>query len=151
MPEWVQAVGPVLIALFCFGALAAGLWLLVEAARFRCAADRSVGEVVRVHSQWQDVTRTEDGGSRNERLLVHYPVIAFEDSDGARHEVRADIGSPCAPGYRVGQRVPVLFRRGDPQSMRIDSFTSLWGNAACMLFIAAAGALVLAFWLGYVP
>jgi Protein of unknown function (DUF3592) len=148
MHEWVMGAVPVLIAAACLGALGAGVCLLVGAVRFRRAAHRAAGEVVRAHAQWQDVTRFEEGGAETRRALVHYPVIAFEDAEGVRHEVRANIGG-CTPGYRVGDRVPVLFAPGDPQSMRVDSFLSLYFNAACMLCMAGVSALILALWLLY--
>lgn len=149
MNEWVMVAGPVLIAAFCLGTLGAGLCLLVGAARFQWVADRAVGEVVRIHAQCQDVIRIEDSGSQSQRMLVHYPVIAFEDAEGVRQEVMANHGSRCTPGYRVGERVPILVARGNPLSMRINSFMSLYWNAACMLFMGGLSVPILAFWLFY--
>lgn len=140
----------ILIATICVGTLGIGLCLLIKAISFRYMATRAVGEVVRIHSQWQNVSRSNDSTSWTQRMLVYYPVIAFEDAEGVKFEVRANFGNVCAPGYTVGQRVPILFPQKDPQSMRINSFMSLYWNAACMLFIAAVGAIMLSFWLLYV-
>lgn len=122
IPTWVMLVGLIFIALVGLGTLGGGIGILIWVVRFRWLATRAVGEVVGIHAQWQDVTRSDDTGSWTQRMLIHYPVIAFEDEVGARHEVRGNIGG-CKPGYGVGEKVPVLFLRGNPPSMRIDSLS----------------------------
>jgi hypothetical protein len=125
MPEWAMVAGLVLIAVVGVGTLGGGICILAWVVRFRWVAARAVGVVVETHSQWQEVTRSNETGSWKQMMLIHYPVIAFEDANGERHEVRANIGN-CTPVYQVDERVPILFIPGDPKSMRIDSFMSLY-------------------------
>ena len=90
MPDWLMVFGPILIGTVCLGTLGMGLWLLCDAIRFRCFTVRAEGKVVRIHSQVEEVTLSNESNSWTGLATVHYPVIAFEDQEGVKHEVRAN-------------------------------------------------------------
>ncbi|TGN38503.1 DUF3592 domain-containing protein [Marinobacter confluentis] len=57
---------------------------------------------------------------------AYYPVVQFEDATGRPIEFRSSSGSNPA-SYNVGEKVPVLYTPGEPESARINGFFSLWG------------------------
>jgi hypothetical protein len=150
MPWWFAVAGLAFSSAFCLGTLSLGAYLLLDALRFKWTATRTVGEVVRIHSQWQNVTESTDTGTYTRRMLIHYPVIAFTDEKSTRHEVRANSGS-SKQEYQVGDEVPILVDPSDPQKVRINSFASLYFMAACFLFLAGVSGVLFGFWLLYAP
>jgi hypothetical protein len=85
-----------------------------------------------------------------QRSTTYAPVFSFTTQDGRTHSIVSHISSSTA-NYAVGDHVPVLYRRGDPSSARIDSFVQLWfwpmflagfgcvgGLGSCVLLFFAA-------------
>lgn len=147
---WELLIPAIVGSLVTLGTICLGLWLFFDSVRFSWTAVRATGKVVRIHSQYQQVSRSNDSHTWTETVIVHYPIIAFADLHGAQHEVRANVGNLCNPGYEIGAEVPILFLPKDPQKMRIHSFASLYFNVVCLFAIGTCGGIITAaFWFYY--
>jgi len=83
------------------------------------------------------------------RRVMYAPVVRFTTQLGQTVEFTDEISS-SRPGYRVGDRVRVLYDRRDPSEARVAPTYKLYGSdiilAASGAFFAAVGcALVYAF------
>ncbi len=61
----------------------------------------------------------------NDGNIFYAPTFRFRDSVGVQHTVSSAVGE-SPPAYHVGDKVPVLYIRSDPQDARIDSFWQVW-------------------------
>lgn len=93
--------------------LMAGLIFFITTVGFLQTAVRTNGVVVQM-----DNTTTNNG-------TTYYPVIRFQESDGASLQFESNVGSN-PPIYSVNQNVTVLYNPQKPSDYRIDDFISLW-------------------------
>ncbi len=98
--------------------LGGGLFSLHHTRTFLATAARATGEVIALEPRW---SRRRRGGS----TCHYYPVVQFQLPDGEWVRFTGQVGS-TPPAYRVGQRVEVLYKPGQPRSARIRSFLELW-------------------------
>jgi len=101
------------------------VYSLVRTYRFVARAGHALGEVVALH---------ECGGSRR---TTYAPVVRFAPL-GRRPVEFTDAVSSNPPGFRVGDRVTVLYRREDPTDARVASPFRLYMHDV----IFAAGGLM---------
>jgi hypothetical protein len=133
MPGVVKIVAGVFgVVALVLGAIAA--YLFFDAWTFAARAERAEGVV----------TAVVPGPGR--RSIAAYPVIRFEATSGPV-EFRSSSGS-YPPSYRVGDKVPILYRAENPRDARLDSFVGLYLGAAivggiALAFGAAAGGALL--------
>jgi len=70
----------------------------------------------------------ENRESTDSDSTFYYPVVEFSTPDGQRHRFISSVGS-SPPSFEVGQRVPVLYRKGTPEDASIDTFGEQHGAA----------------------
>jgi hypothetical protein len=63
--------------------------------------------------------------SRKNRGFTYAPVVKFQTPDGKNIQFQSSTSSN-PPGFSVGQTVPVLYNRSNPQEAQVDSFVQLW-------------------------
>jgi hypothetical protein len=113
-----------------FSALAIGLCVAaavtgVGVDRFLQSAERATGTVVAL-------VEKQDAENKS---TTYAPVFAFTTEEGLKQSITSSIsGNPA--GYSVGERVPIVYRRGEPGGAKLDSFWQLW---FLPLFLAAFG------------
>jgi hypothetical protein len=103
-----------------FGAGAA--YLVVDARKFAATAEHAEGVVTNLALNYRG------------RSFVAYPVIRFQGPNGAV-EFQSNLGSN-PPIYKVGDKVPLLYRPEDPHDARVDSFGTFYLEATVMGFLA---------------
>src|SRR5262245_16034714 len=143
--RWHEVLSLAAIGGFALVLAGLGTYRLLEAQWFRRRAARAAGVVVWIDSQWVEVPRSADGGTSHERVLLHYPVVAFYDRDGARREARAGLGSE-ARSHRPGDAVHILHDPDNPAAVRPGSARSPYLPAA---YCFGGAALALAFYWGF--
>jgi len=73
------------------------------------------------HVEGTVVAKRSTGSSQ----VSYAPIFEFNATDGSTHRVSSDVyGAESA--FRFGERVPVVYRRADPESARIDTFAQMW-------------------------
>jgi hypothetical protein len=70
----------------------------------------------------------------------HFPVVAFEVTDGSRHTVTGRIGYDPKPDWPVDRPFAVRYAAGNPRDATIDPLSPTWVFPAVFL---AAGIVVL--------
>jgi hypothetical protein len=112
------------------GALCLVLALLVgkNSSDFVRAAVRTSGKIIAV------IKKDGDDGPR------FYPVILFQDRQGAEHRIESPSGDNFSP-YVVGEPVSLLYNANNPGNVRMDSFFSLWGFALLPAIVGLANLL----------
>lgn len=111
-----------MILLFVFGGIAV-IMLLVAAVS---SHDAFVRSNIEERAPALVVDTVEQAG--DEDTVFSYPVVAFTDRDGQSHTVQVPEGS-SPPEWSAGDAVTVLYDPANPQSARIDSWSStllLW-------------------------
>jgi hypothetical protein len=126
-------LGLLFIALGAF-AVFVSLFSLARTRRFAAEASSAFGDVIALR---------ECGGSRR---ATYAPVVRFAPPGGRPVEF-TDATSSNPPGYRVGDRVNVLYRRDDPTDARVASPVRLYLHevvfaAAGLVFFVIGSALV---------
>jgi hypothetical protein len=116
-------LGLLFIALGAF-AVSAAAFSWVRTRRFVAESVSTPGEVVAL-------------SERRGRRVMYAPVVRFTGPDGRAVEFTDEV-SRNPPGYRVGDRVHVMYRRRDPGSARVISPYSLY---AFEIVFAGFGAL----------
>jgi hypothetical protein len=106
-----------LFAFIGFALLVGAFFSYQNTASFLDEAVEAPGTVTDLH-----YSRSSDSSS-------YYPIVEFQDASGQLVEFHSSSGSNPA-SYSVGERVPVLYRAGEPQNARINGFFSLWGGAS---------------------
>jgi hypothetical protein len=66
--------------------------------------------------------------------VTYAPVVGFIDQDGEYWKSNPGVGSSPA-GFKVGDRVRVLYERSNPRAARIHSFFQVWGLALILLVV----------------
>ncbi|MEN0106375.1 MAG: DUF3592 domain-containing protein, partial [Pseudomonas sp.] len=87
--------------------------------QFIQSAVQSRGEVIALEQRQASI------GSKKDQV-VFSPVVRFRDEAGTEVTFTDGLGQYPA-GYAVGERVSVLYPRGNAQQAEINSFGSLWG------------------------
>jgi hypothetical protein len=95
---------------------------------FLRAAVRTSGKIIAV------IKKESDDGPR------YYPVIVFQDRQGAEHRIESPSGDNFSP-YVVGEPVSLLYNADNPGNVRSDSFFSLWGYAILPAIVGLANLL----------
>jgi len=106
-------VGTVLALLGIGLGTGGGLWLS-SVRNFVQTAERAEGTVIEIVKG-----RDRDGHT------TYWPVIAFTDHQGQRHEFESNIKSSSS-SYSVDDKMPILYDRDRPASASIDSWASLY-------------------------
>jgi Protein of unknown function (DUF3592) len=106
--------------------VAIGSWIYLL--HFAHAAIHTTATVVEMREQ------TDNDGN-----IFYAPTFRFRDSAGVQHTVSSAVGE-SPPAYHVGDKVPVLYIRSDPQDARIDSFGQVW---ALPILAAIGGSIFL--------
>jgi hypothetical protein len=70
-------------------------------------------------------TVTEMRAQRDKDGVGHAPAFVFKDESGVEHRVESRLYRRPA-GFTVGQKVKVLYRKGEPGGATIDGFMELW-------------------------
>jgi hypothetical protein len=102
---------------FCH--LLVSLFAYLHARSFTRSATRAQGTVVRL----------EKRESRDSGTHYYYPVVTFQDAQGAAQELFSSVGS-FPPSHRVGDTVTLLYRAEEPRKAKLDGFFYVWGLAA---------------------
>jgi membrane protein implicated in regulation of membrane protease activity len=117
-----QPASPRAVATFRYLFSALSLGFLIAAAvvamgvnRFVQSAEKTTGTVVAL---------VEKHESEN-NSITYAPVFTFTTTDGLTQSITSGISSSPA-SFSVGDRIPVLYRRDDPASAKVDSFWQLW-------------------------
>ena len=115
--------------------IAALLWNNTRS--FIARAQSTTGEVVELRE-----VRDKDDGSSTWKPVVHFTA------EGQDVTFAASFSSKPAP-YALGDTVPVLYLRGNPDEARIKAFSSLWLGVAILggmglVFTAIGGSIVFA-------
>lgn len=119
-----------------------GLALVVLGLRFASATRAFIDRSARASGTVVELARSREGGS-------YFPVVRFETPDGRTVTFRNRTGGD-PPSHRVGETVPVLYDRAQPERAAIDTPSSLWlgpvlvGGLGVIFCAVAAGALLLA-------
>lgn len=89
------------------------------------------GSVVAIHSANH---RCKQGKGRPRPCTQFTASVDFELETGQRHMISLDAGSsndfdrPVSEAhYTVGQQVPVVYKKSDPNDVALNSFWRLWG------------------------
>jgi hypothetical protein len=107
--------------------LAVGAGLLADAYTFIQKAESTHGEVIGIRAN-----RSDDGTS-------YTPTIRYNRGDGQVFEAETHISS-SGYNYKVGERVEILYSNDAPDTVRINSFFSLYGPG---VIVSAVGAVFL--------
>jgi len=94
--------------------LLGGITVGVRHASFRQSAERAQGTVIS-----NRYSADSDGGG------TYHPEVEFVDHDGRRHTFISTTGSSPA-SFKVGERVPILYQRDQPEDGSIDTFFQQW-------------------------
>jgi hypothetical protein len=105
--------------------LTAAIFLYLHTQSFVQSASRTQGKVTKLVFSHRD----------------YFPVYTFKDSRGAKHSIQSLSGSSPA-AYQIGDVVPVIYPRDNPDDAEIDTFLDVWIWPIAM---AGFGALVLLF------
>lgn len=62
----------------------------------------------------------------DEGVITYMPVFDFKDTHGLAHQIQSSIGSD-PPAFHIGDIVPVLHRRDNPEQACIDTTGQIWG------------------------
>ena len=111
-----------MIVLFVFGSIAVIMLLVAAVSSY----DAFVRSNIEERASGIVVETVEQAG--DEDTVFSYPVVAFTDRDGQSHTVQVPEGS-SPPEWSAGDAVTVLYDPANPQSARIDSWSStllLW-------------------------
>lgn len=102
------------------------LWCVVgiQTWNFTRTANRAEGRIVELRSETTRKTGT-----------MYRAVFEFQDELGQTHSV-SDEGKYNPSPYAIGDQISVLYRRGQPQSAKINSFWSVWWLTIVALGIA---------------
>ena len=123
---WMTMIGSVL--------LANAAWMLVQRLS---ASNASNGKVVD-HEVRTGVTTEVDSVP----TTLYHAVIEFADGSGRRHRFTAIGGDPKRHPPR-GTRVPVRYRRRDPETAYVATFAQMW---VMPIAWAAVGGAILYIW-----
>ena len=74
----------------------------------------------------------------------HFPVVAFDATDGARHTVTSGIGYDPQPDWPVDRRFAVRYAARNPNDATIDPLSPTWVFSAVFL-VAGIAVLISAF------
>lgn len=99
--------------------LCLGLYVLAERRAFVATALESEGEVVAI------VLATSKARTGGDDLNSYAPRVRFVTATGQPVEFQASAASSDT-GYRVGDRVPVLYLPDAPDNASINTFFHLW-------------------------
>lgn len=69
--------------------------------------------------------KTVESSLRKSRGFTYAPVVKFKTPDGKDIQFQSSTSSN-PPEFSVGQTVPVLYNRSNPQEAQVDSFVQLW-------------------------
>lgn len=76
-----------------------------------------------------------------EGVITYMPVFDFMDAHGLGHQARSSIGS-APPAFHIGDRVPVLYRRDNPEQAHIDTTGQIWGFSIGFAIAAVVCSLI---------
>lgn len=93
---------------------------------FLWAAERTEGKIVSFIES-----------KNNDGLTMYLPVFDYQTRLGKTYRQKAKVASN-PPGYKVGERVTILFMKKDPQNARLKSFSELWLMTAVLIIFGAA-------------
>jgi hypothetical protein len=109
--------------------LMAGAGMVFEAIVFVSQAESTQGRVIQVER-----SHDSEGG------VSYTPLILYESGEGLYYEGETHISSGNYD-YDIGDRVEILYSYADPETVRINSFFSLYGIG--LIFAAMGGLFVL--------
>jgi hypothetical protein len=97
----------------CFFAISAGLAIY---STFMVATGvRTTGAVIEL----------KENHDKESDHTTFAPIFTFVDSAGTTHTVASDLYT-SSNRYRVGDGVPVIYRKSDPSAARINGFAENW-------------------------
>ncbi len=73
--------------------------------------------------------------------LVYFPEVSFVSKDGEKHQFLSEVTSR-AEQYKPGDAVKVMYRKNDPKTAIIGSFSALW---AISIIYASGGLFTILF------
>jgi hypothetical protein len=123
---WMTFVGSVL--------LANAAWMLAQRLSASGAASGKVVE--------HEVRTGMTGEVDSVPTTLYHAVIEFADGSGERHRFTA-VGGDLRRHPARGTRLPVRYRRGDPQTAYVATFAQMW---VMPIVWAAAGGAILYIW-----
>jgi len=123
----VLRIGKVVFTSLGLVMLACTYVLYSNTASFLAEASRAEGTVVGLEE------------SRSSDSITYRPVVEFADESGRSTTFISSTGSN-PPGYTEGQKVEVLYPRGEPQKAKINGFFSLWAGS---IIVGSMGAVFL--------
>lgn len=92
----------------------------------RSASQEYTGEVIDFQQDKNGISprNSTRSTSRNRGSIVWRPVVKWQDGNQS-HTFTSSAGS-SPPSYKIGDKVTVLAKKGDPTSAQIDSFNENW-------------------------
>ena len=124
------------LGVFAFVTGLIGIVMLVLAARTWLASRALLRDGVRAVGRV--VAMKEIAGSGTRSRSTWAPIFEFTGDDGRTRSLLSD-SSSNPPDHKVGDSVRVIFKRGEADQARIESFTSLWlGPVALLVFAGGA-------------
>jgi hypothetical protein len=67
---------------------------------------------------------------RGDHSAARAPIFAFQDGSGITHTNNKSASYSSPPDYQIGEKVPVLYNRLNPDQAKINSFMEIWGISA---------------------
>ncbi len=116
-----------------------GVFSLTRAFILSRSGARAQGMVI------EDVQKTQTDKYGNPYVL-HYPRVQFVAQDRAAYSFVSDMGSG-SPGYRIGQRVPVVYDSAHPAAAHIDDFMNTWFAPLVLIGLSLLPLAVMTAWI----
>lgn len=127
-------------AAFGIGIAVLEVWLVRDVLSFRSAALRTEGEVIGFST-----SRGSKGGTMY-TPRVRFALPAAEGGTEREIEISGSVSS-SSRGYRLGEKVSVLYQPDFPEDARINSFMEQWFPVAIVSFFTL---VFNAIWIGFV-
>lgn len=100
-----------LVLIFGAGLVMTSAWLGLQLATLLYSGLRAPGYI---SSNEQRISNGREGFTK----VMFYPTVGFNDVDGNHHRFTDGVGTG-SPSYAEGEKVTVLYRRGDPAASAI--------------------------------
>jgi hypothetical protein len=120
MKKQFVPLSPAKYRLICFG-IAGVLFAVSLGSSIYTAALLTTG--VKTTGVIVEIREREDKEDHSKSFA---PTFTFVDGSGLTNSVESNLSYGSVDHYRIGERVPVIYRSSNPQSARIDSFAEHW-------------------------